>query len=98
MNCEQFDNKRKATHIKENTGEYSCSLCHLKFTHQCSLNRHMRTHTGKTPYACTLCDKKFIRSDSLTKHMLTHTGEKPYKCDMCDKKFTVSGSLTAHTV
>ena len=31
------------------TGEkpYDCKLCKAKFSRNCDLNRHLRTHTGK---------------------------------------------------
>ncbi|RVE41609.1 hypothetical protein evm_013742 [Chilo suppressalis] len=88
-------NKRDIkTDIKENP--YNSTICDKRFTQNCNLATHQRTHTGEKPYKCNICDKRFTNGSNLSRHKRIHTGEKPYKCNVCDKTFTRSFNLSSH--
>ncbi|KAF9801421.1 hypothetical protein IEO21_10114 [Rhodonia placenta] len=58
-------------------GPLRCEICDRNkdtgsedYTHQASLNRHIRTaHLDTSRWQCTLCDKSMTRSDALGRHL-----------------------------
>ena len=93
--------RHQRTHIKK---PYQCDVCNKKFTVNCDLVRHQRTHTGDKPYQCAVCNKKFTGKSNLVQHQITHTGEKthfrdnPYQCAVCNRQFTCKSKLISHQI
>lgn len=68
----------------------------MKFTAKETLNRHLKTHTGKKSYKCEECGVSFIQRTQLKNHMFHHTGEDGHECPHCEEQFDNKASMTRH--
>ena len=94
--------KRASTEavIKEESSEYECEICGIKYDKQVSLRVHMgRAHNQKSTVACPEgCGKMLTSHGAVKKHLLSHRPEKewPYECPICHKKFQARGDIPKH--
>nr|CAH7740333.1 unnamed protein product [Callosobruchus chinensis] len=93
--CNVTFNRRKEynKHKMENpecnqTKEYECDTCGMKFPYRYKMETHMKSHNEDTPYECKVCGKKFKFQHNVRRHdKIAHKGLKPFKCDICGKDF-----------
>lgn len=71
-------------------------MCHNRFAAKETLNRHVRTHTGRKDHKCLICGKEFIQNTQLRAHMFYHNGENALLCDLCGKQFNRKTRLREH--
>ncbi|MCP9263792.1 Protein glass [Dirofilaria immitis] len=62
----------------------------------CTLQEHMRTHSGMKHYNCPKCQKNFTRKWNFKRHIQFHDGVKPYNCPQCKRNFALKFTLTTH--
>ena len=77
-------------------GDTSCELCHQSFKSTCSLNHHMKTHTGDTGWSCDWCGKVLASKVMYELHMKGCSQEKGHWCHECNKGYTTKQALVAH--
>ena len=70
------DLKRHLKNVHANVKQFSCSYCERKFVEKCSLEIHVRKHTGEKPFMCDSCDKRYTSSSALKRHAKCHTDKK----------------------
>ncbi|XP_005815313.2 gastrula zinc finger protein XlCGF57.1-like [Xiphophorus maculatus] len=91
--------EKEIVDLEVQTGEkFHCEDCGKMFSHERTLNTHMRIHREPKPYCCVLCGNGFSTKSSLNRHIRVHTGQKPYCCDLCGRKFSQKGHLAQHVV
>ena len=74
----------------------TCSICHMKFSTNSKLARHLRIHTGENPFPCKFCTKAFPRQDYLQRHMFNvHVTDKE-TCPFCFKFCPTPKEFTEH--
>lgn len=71
-------------------------MCKNRFAAKETLNRHVRTHTGRRDHKCKICGKEFIQNTQLKAHMFYHNGENALTCDLCAKQFNRKTRLREH--
>ena len=71
-------------------------MCKNRFAAKETLNRHVRTHTGRKDHKCKICGKEFIQNTQLKAHMFYHNGENALTCDFCGKQFNRKTRLREH--
>ena len=86
--------------IKEESSEYECEICGLKYDKQKSLTIHRgREHNPKATVPCPEgCGKMLTSEGAIRKHLLSHRPEAewPYDCPLCHKKFQAKGDIPKH--
>lgn len=76
--------------------KHICEICGKAYRFKCSLNSHMRCHTGVRDFDCKICGKKFLSAHGLEKHELVHRKVKPHVCPDCGRGFTQFHNMLAH--
>ncbi|XP_069999040.1 zinc finger and BTB domain-containing protein 7A isoform X13 [Penaeus vannamei] len=87
-----------ATKKTANKKLIQCAHCSFTTSHDYSLLRHMRKHTGEKPYSCPHCSYRCRESSRLKLHLRTHTGEKPYCCPYCSYQAADNRNLKRHMI
>ena len=78
---------------------FSCRECGQAFTKQCSLARHVRSHTNERRYSCKKCGSAFYRLSHLKMHVMRkHQSVRPFICTLCTASFTDAYHLHRHEV
>ncbi|XP_069999041.1 zinc finger and BTB domain-containing protein 7A isoform X14 [Penaeus vannamei] len=85
-----------ATKKTANKKLIQCAHCSFTTSHDYSLLRHMRKHTGEKPYSCPHCSYRCRESCRLKLHLRTHTGEKPFCCPYCSYQAADNRNLKRH--
>ncbi|CRL02670.1 CLUMA_CG015854, isoform A [Clunio marinus] len=81
---------------------FSCKFCDKIYSHQQSLQSHMRrTHpdTKNSSFLCLICPKQFDTERKLKVHNQSHLPDEKkmiHPCPYCDKRFTKSVNIQAH--
>ncbi|KAF5891194.1 zinc finger protein 32-like, partial [Clarias magur] len=81
---------------QEQKEDYPCSQCRKRFTRQCNLQLHQRTHSGAKPYQCSECGKSFNTRKQLGTHLHSHRKPKSHQCSYCKKMFMYKSQLDLH--
>ena len=72
----QTDLSKHMMQSHENTKQFDCSLCDMKFFDVSSKNRHEKEHAGLKPFRCCICTFEFTRASNLRTHLLkVHSSE-----------------------
>ncbi|XP_019120471.1 zinc finger protein 236 isoform X1 [Larimichthys crocea] len=87
----------KSTHT---TSDFTCPVCHKKFSRIASLKSHVMLHEKEENLICVECGDEFILQSQLSLHLEEHrkelSGIKVYTCKNCDKEFKTSAHLKEH--
>uniref|UniRef100_A0A3Q3LDE8 Zinc finger protein 236 n=1 Tax=Labrus bergylta TaxID=56723 RepID=A0A3Q3LDE8_9LABR len=87
----------KSTHT---TSDFTCPVCHKKFSRIASLKSHVMLHEKEENLICAECGDEFVLQSQLSLHLEDHrkelTGVKVYTCKTCDKEFKTSAHLKEH--
>ncbi|XP_048004061.1 zinc finger protein 583-like isoform X2 [Leguminivora glycinivorella] len=76
---------------------FSCKICHKKFTYNGFLEVHMRQHTGEKTVQCRLCDSKYTNNKELNRHISeNHSDGDKYPCPQCTETFDKARLLKKH--
>ncbi|KAK4878562.1 hypothetical protein RN001_011068 [Aquatica leii] len=60
-------------HLKSHDGSpLQCTLCLKTCRSVCSLNYHLKVHSGIRPFKCGICNKDFMVNNHLKRHLVTH--------------------------
>lgn len=75
---------------------WECGICNKDFSHNCTLIRHLRTHSEDRSFKCRECEKSFRQLSTLTQHKAIHSTERPFVCDLCERSFNRISTLISH--
>ena len=89
-------------HYVSHSGSAKCNNCQRTFTHQNSLDRHIkmqictieRPKKSGNSYECETCHKKFPWASHLRRHSVCHT--ESAECTICQRVFSHQNSLERH--
>ena len=73
---------------------FSCEICHKKFTQKGKWKVHLQSHQARIK--CGLCDKTFIYKSHLKDHMDEKHDKKSFECHICNKMFNGRTQLVNH--
>ncbi|GFX85104.1 zinc finger protein 91 [Trichonephila clavipes] len=65
-----FQSEQKA---HDESCQYQCGICLLKFANQTELTKHSQIHTGQYKYKCGVCSRLFPNKLNVSKHVQTHS-------------------------
>ena len=84
------------------SGIFQC-VCGQTYSHQCSLDRHVKRDHGRQRFSCQHCDRVFtnnyhLRKHTVKEHMDVETGATFAKgtCSMCNMSFSRKGDFKEH--
>uniref|UniRef100_A0A8C3A9L9 Zinc finger protein 236 n=1 Tax=Cyclopterus lumpus TaxID=8103 RepID=A0A8C3A9L9_CYCLU len=87
----------RSTHA---TADFTCPVCHKRFSRIASLKSHIMLHEKEENLICVECGDEFILQSQLSLHLDEHrkelSGVKVYTCKTCDKEFKTSAHLKEH--
>ncbi|XP_030605132.1 zinc finger protein 236 isoform X3 [Archocentrus centrarchus] len=87
----------KSTHT---TSDFTCPVCHKKFSRIASLKSHIMLHEKEENLICTECGDEFVLQSQLSLHLEEHrkelSGIRVYTCKTCDKEFKTSAQIKEH--
>ena len=77
--------------------KFECSVCHLKFAFQSSLDSHFVRHSGEKKFVCSQCGQAFARSGQLNSHVkYSHLRLRNHACPHCPGKYFSKHRLLLH--
>lgn len=77
---------------------HTCRICHITYSTNYNLTKHMRTHKEKKSCVCEICEKTLAHASGLRAHMRIHTNDYPFMCEDCPRSFNSLHSLQKHTI
>ncbi|CAG6015971.1 unnamed protein product [Menidia menidia] len=87
----------KSTHT---TSDFTCPVCHKKFTRIASLKSHIMLHEKEENLICAECGDEFVLQSQLSLHLEEHrkelSGVSVYPCKTCGKEFKTSVQFKDH--
>eukprot|EP00064_Thunnus_orientalis_P014040 superscaffoldBa00002383_g14081 len=87
----------KSTHT---TSDFTCPVCHKKFSRIASLKSHIMLHEKEENLICVECGDEFVLQSQLSLHLEEHrkelSGIKVYTCKTCEKELKSSAHLKEH--
>ncbi|KAK7887145.1 hypothetical protein WMY93_026766 [Mugilogobius chulae] len=87
----------KSTH---STTDFSCPVCHKKFSRIASLKSHLMLHEKEENLMCAECGDEFVLQSQLSLHLEEHrkelSGAKVFTCKTCNEELKTSLLLKEH--
>ncbi|KAJ0065922.1 hypothetical protein NL108_000174 [Boleophthalmus pectinirostris] len=87
----------KSTH---STSDFSCPVCHKKFSRIASLKSHLMLHEKEENLMCAECGDEFVLQSQLSLHLEEHrkelSGAKVFTCKTCNAELKTSTLLKEH--
>lgn len=94
------DERLAAEHVRDTHERWRCPLCQKLCSCAESLERHVRTHSGKQrPHRCGICGGTYVTTNQLKiHHRRKHTDERPFACEApdCGKRYAERSELNVH--
>uniref|UniRef100_A0A3B4AUW8 C2H2-type domain-containing protein n=1 Tax=Periophthalmus magnuspinnatus TaxID=409849 RepID=A0A3B4AUW8_9GOBI len=87
----------KSTH---SASDFSCPVCHKKFSRIASLKSHLMLHEKEENLMCPECGDEFVLQSQLSLHLEEHrkelSGAKVFTCKTCNEELKTSVLLKEH--
>uniref|UniRef100_A0A673A1B1 Zinc finger protein 236 n=1 Tax=Sphaeramia orbicularis TaxID=375764 RepID=A0A673A1B1_9TELE len=87
----------RSTHT---TSDFTCPVCHKKFSRIASLKSHVMLHEKEENLICAECGDEFVLQSQLSLHLEEHrkelSGIKVYTCKTCNEELKTAAHLKEH--
>ncbi|XP_031828121.2 uncharacterized protein LOC116425063 [Nomia melanderi] len=98
----QLQNTVMLVTSRPDDGNFSCTICNMKFYSQDKLNYHLQEYANTGTYSCPTCSRKFPELYRLEVHKLEHSNLNymlcKYRCSVCQEGFPSLLNVQAHAL